>query len=473
MSVRRAPVVAAILLSMFMSAMEATVVATAMPTVVADLRGIELYGWVTAIYMLATTVTIPQWGKLADLRGRRPVMLAGIAFFVLGSVLCGAATTMPQLIAFRAVQGVGAGALQPVALTIIGDLFTVEERGRIQGVFGAVWGIAGASGPVLGGLIVDALGWRWVFFVNVPFGLLSAVLLVAFHRDAEREGPPGRLDVAGAVALTVAVVALLAGVGRRAPEVTLPVALAATLAFLLIERRAPEPMLPLSLFRDRITALGAACGTFMGAVMMGALTYLPLHVQTVLGATPTDAGWTASPMLVGWPVASAIAGRQLSRRSYQTIVHVGLVTLCLSTVALWRVIATGGGAPAMRVVMLFFGAGMGFANTALLVAVQEQAGFAKRGVATASFLFFRTIGGAVAVGALGSLLAARLAGRVPEPLLRRILGPTRGEGLDPSVLHRVGAHFATGSTAVFAAVAVLGVLAAATGPFFPPLDRKA
>lgn len=473
MTVRRAPVVAAILLSMFMSAMEATVVATAMPTVVADLRGIELYGWVTAIYMLATTVTIPQWGKLADLRGRRPVMLAGLAFFVLGSVLSGAATTMPQLIAFRAVQGVGAGALQPVALTIIGDLFTVEERGRIQGVFGAVWGVAGASGPVLGGLIVDALGWRWVFFVNVPFGLLSAALLVAFHRDAEREGPPGRLDIAGAAALTVAVVALLAGVGGRAPGVALPVALAATVAFLVIERRAPEPMLPLTLFRDRVTALGGVCGTFMGAVMMGALTYLPLHVQTVLGASPTDAGWTASPMLIGWPVASAVAGRQLARTGYRPIVLVGLAMLSASTVALWRVIAGGGGANAMRVVMLLFGAGMGLANTALLVAVQEQAGFARRGVATASFLFFRTIGGAVAVGALGALLAARLAGRVPEPLLRRMLGPTHGEGVDPELLRRVGEHFATGSAAVFAAVAVLGVMAAATGPFFPLLGKEA
>jgi MFS family permease len=191
MTMRRGPVVAAIVLSMFMSAMEATVVATAMPTVVADLHGIELYGWVTAIYMLASTVTIPLWGKLADLRGRRPVMLAGMALFLVGSVLSGAAGGMVALIAFRGIQGAGAGALQPVALTIIGDLFTIEERGRMQGIFGAVWGLAAISGPLLGGLIVHTLGWRWVFFVNVPFGLLSAAMLVTFYRDPERSGAPG------------------------------------------------------------------------------------------------------------------------------------------------------------------------------------------------------------------------------------------------------------------------------------------
>ncbi len=423
MSVRRAPVVAAVLLSMFMSAMEATVIATAMPTVVADLHGIELYGWVTAIYMLASTFTIPVWGRLADVRGRRPVMLAGLAFFLVGSVLSGAAGSMWQLIVFRAVQGVGAGALQPVALTIIGDLFTIEERGRIQGLFGAVWGFAGISGPLLGGLIVRALGWRWVFYINVPFGLLSAALLVAYYREGERG--------------------------------------------------ATETAAPFSLLRDRLMVVASAAGALMGAVMIASLTYLPLYVQSVLRGTPTEAGAAVAPMLIGWPVASAVAGRLLSRISYRVLVRGGLITVGLSTVALWRLLATGAGTSSMRAVMLVFGAGMGFANTALLVSVQERAGFAARGVATASTMFFRSIGGAAAVGALGALLAARVAGDVPESLLRRMLGPDHGAGIDPAVLHRAGTHLASGMGTVFGVIAVLGVMAAATGLLLPAPAARA
>lgn len=470
---RRPLVVAAILLSMFMSAMEATVVATAMPTVVADLRGIDLYGWVTAIYMLATTVTIPLWGKLADLRGRRPVMLWGLAFFLVGSVLSGASATMVQLIAFRAIQGVGAGALQPVALTLIGDLFTVEERGRIQGVFGAVWGFAGIAGPLLGGLIVHALGWRWVFYVNVPFGLLSAAMLVAFYRDVARTGPRARLDLAGAGVLTVAVLSLLAGVSGRWPLVTLPLAAAATALFLAVERRAAEPMIPLSLFRDPVIATASAAGALMGGVMMASLTYLPLYVQSALRGSPTEAGAAVAPMLVGWPVASAVSGRLLARVGYRPLVRAGLATLTVSTFVLWRLLAGGAGTGAMRAVMLFFGAGMGFANTALLVSVQERAGFAARGVATASTMFFRTVGGAVAVGALGALLAAEVAGRVPEPLLRQMLGPEHGRGVDPAVLHAAGAQLASGMATVFGVIALLAGLAAATGAMFPATLKPA
>lgn len=470
---RRAPVVAAILLSMFMSAMEATVVATAMPTVVADLHGIELYGWVTAIYMLASTVTIPLWGKLADLRGRRPVMLAGMGLFLLGSVLSGAAGGMVSLIAFRGIQGAGAGALQPVALTIIGDLFTIEERGRIQGLFGAVWGFAGIAGPLLGGLIVHALGWRWVFYVNVPFGVLSGVILALFYRDPERAGPPARLDLAGAGLLTLTVLALLAAVGDHAPLVTLPLAALGLAAFLRVERGAAEPMIPLALFGDRVIATASVAGALMGSVMMASLTYLPLHVQAVLGGSPTEAGSAVAPMLVGWPVASAVAGRLLGRTGYRVLVRAGLGTLAVSTFALWRLLAGGGGTAGMRLVMLLFGAGMGLANTAMIVVVQERAGFAMRGVATASTLFFRTIGGAVAVGALGALLARRLSGVVSESQLRQMLGPEHGAGVDPAVLHAAGAHLAAGMASLFGVIALLGALAALTGPFFPALPRRA
>ena len=257
MKTRRSLTVVAVLLAMFMAAMEATVIATAMPTVVADLGGIELYGWVGAIYMLASTVTMPLYGKLSDLYGRKPMLLVGLGIFVLGSVASGLSTTMTQLIVFRALQGLGAGGIQPVALTIVGDIFTPQERARIQGIFGAVWGIAGMAGPLLGGVIVRALSWHWVFFVNVPFGALAAlVLMTSFFETPQARKP--RIDYAGMTLLGAFVVALLMGASRYRPELTLPLALVLLVAFVIVEGRVAEPVLPIALLRRRLIA-GLVC----------------------------------------------------------------------------------------------------------------------------------------------------------------------------------------------------------------------
>ena len=247
-------VVTAILLAMFMSAMEATVVATAMPTVVSELSGLELYGWVGSIYMLATTVTIPLWGKLADLYGRKPVMLAGLVVFLVGSIASGMATDMRSLILFRAIQGIGAGALQPIALTIVGDIFTIEERAKMQGVFGAVWGVAGMAGPLLGGLIVKALSWRWVFYVNVPFGIFSGILLLVmyFKENIRRTGIGSRRStLQGAILLALCVLSILGASSGRDVALLAPVcARHALRLFLWIQTRAKEPILPLRLFQQ-------------------------------------------------------------------------------------------------------------------------------------------------------------------------------------------------------------------------------
>src|SRR5580658_7921380 len=306
-------VVAAILLAMFMAAMEATVVATAMPTVIADLSGLELYGWVGSIYMLATTVTIPLWGKLSDLRGRKSVMLIGLAVFLVGSVASGMAPSMKALIAFRAIQGIGAGALQPIAMTIIGDIFTVEERARIQGVFGAVWGVAAICGPLLGGLIVKALSWRFVFYVNVPFGLLSGAMLVTFFKEnAERARDKITFDALGAVLLVVTILSVLgAASGRGGALFLVPLAIATLIAFLVVERRAKQPILPLHLFAKKVISVSSAVSALLGAVMMGSLMYTPLFVQAVRGGSPTDGGTSVAPMLIGWPLASATSARLL------------------------------------------------------------------------------------------------------------------------------------------------------------------
>jgi len=419
--------VVALLLGLFLAAMEMTVVSTAMPTVVAELGGLPLYAWAFAGYMLATTVTVPIWGKLADLKGRKPVLLAGVGLFLAGSFACGHADSMGALIAWRAVQGLGAGAMQPVTFTIVGDLFDVHERGRMQGLFGAVWGLAGLVGPIVGGLIVHTVGWRWIFWVNLPFGLASAaVLAVAYHERPERH--EHRLDVAGAALLATAVIAALLAVrARGAGLVAIPVALAATAAFLAVERRAREPLLPLDLFAQRVIAVSSAAGALMGAAMLGTVTYVPLWVQSVLGLPPTAAGAAIAPMALGWPLASAISGRLVPRLGYRRLLFAGFATSAVAAVLLALVLRPGARLLAVQAVMALYGAGLGLANPPLLIAIQTSVPWNRRGVATASTLFFRTIGGTLAVGLLGGVLANALAGTGADPaFVEKLLGPERG-----------------------------------------------
>ena len=319
--------VLALLLGMFMSAMEMTVVSTAMPTVIGDLGGIELYSWVFTAYMLAATVPVPLCGKLADLYGRRPVLMFGLVVFLLGSAASGQARSMPGLIGFRALQGLGAAAVGPIALTVVGDIFTFHERSRMQGVFGAVWGFAGIIGPFLGGTIVHYISWRWIFYINIPFGLASIALLLAFfHENVVRS--PHRLDFAGAALLTAASLGLLAGShGGKAALIAFPAAAVALAAFLAVEARAPEPVIPLGLFRQRFMAVASLTGAFIGATMMGILTFVPLFVQGVLGGSPTAAGASIAPMSIAWPVASAISGRLLPKVGFRPLVWIGLAVL--------------------------------------------------------------------------------------------------------------------------------------------------
>jgi EmrB/QacA subfamily drug resistance transporter len=465
-SAGRNVVVLAILMATFMAAMEATVIGTAMPTVVADLGGLELYGWVGAVYMLTMTVTMPVYGKLADVIGRKPVMLVGIAIFLAGSAASGLARTMPILIVMRAVQGVGAGGIQPIAMTILGDLYTPSERARVQALFGAVWGVSGIAGPLLGGVIVHALSWRWVFYVNVPFGALTTVLLLVGHREPAREAskrPP--LDLLGAVTLTLAVLLLLGG--ARGKPVLLAGAAVSLAAFVAAERRHPSPMLPLDLMRRRLIAVSSLCGALLGATMSAIVLYVPLYVQAILLRSATVAGATVAPMLVGWPIASALSGRLLLRTGPRPLVRIGLAIVAVAAVAIDRAISGNASALVLQVAMFAVGIGMGLANTALLIAVQESVGFTQRGVATASTMFFRTIGGALAVGVLGSILGSVLNGRVPEEVLDALLGPEHGRDLAPDVVRTIGAVLGEGMTTVFHVITAMAVLGVIGGVFFP------
>jgi EmrB/QacA subfamily drug resistance transporter len=419
--------VVALMLSVFMAAMEFTVVSTAMPTVVGDLGGVDRYAWVFASYVLASTVGMPLYGKLADLYGRKPVMLCGIGMFLIGSVACGQASLMNVLIAARAVQGLGAGAMQSMALTIVGDMFTVHERSRMQGVLGAVWGVAGLVGPLLGGLIVKLLSWRWVFYVNVPFGVASALLLVLVLHERIERASRVRLDWPGALLLGGAVAVLLVG-----PRVSLALALPAgallVVRFVFVERRAPEPLLPLELFSIRAFAVASAVGGLIGGALMSTLTFVPLFVQGVSSGTPTQAGAAIAPMAIGWPIASAIGGRLIPRLGFRPLVRLGLFVAALAALALATLIDDRAGLGLLRVITALFGVGLGFANTALLIAVQSSVDWRRRGVATASTMLFRTIGGALSVGSLGELLAAAL-GRHPQlsgMASDLLAGPARG-----------------------------------------------
>jgi EmrB/QacA subfamily drug resistance transporter len=445
--------VVALILSLFMAALEATVVSTAMPTVVGDLGGIHIYSWVFTAYLLTSTVAVPIYGKLADLYGRKPIMLFGIALFLAGSFASGVSQSMAQLIAFRAIQGLGAGAMQPMAITIVGDIFSLEERGKMQGLFGAAWGVAGLVGPMAGGVIVHYLSWHWIFFINIPFGIASAVLLVvALHESIEIK--PHVLDIAGAALLTAGVTALLFATTGASLLITLGglgVSGILFAVFAAVEKRAPEPVLPFAIFKKPVIAVSSVAGALIGGAMFATMTYVPLFVQGVLGGSPTDAGSAVTPMVIGWPLASAVAGRLIMKMGYRPLIRGGLGVTAAASIALAIFANKTGNVWVPRVATLFFGLGLGFANTALLIAVQTSVDWAQRGIVTASTMFVRTIGGALAIGVTGGVLRMALArdASIPPDAASQLLGPERGEHLDPEVVRHLGAALEDGVGTIF------------------------
>ncbi|MCA9632458.1 MAG: MFS transporter [Myxococcales bacterium] len=465
----RPATVVALLFALFMAAMEMTVVSTAMPTVVGDLGGIRLYSWVFTAYMLAATVTVPIYGKLADLYGRKPIILFGVVVFLIGSVASGQARSIEQLIAFRALQGLGAGAMQPITMTIIGDLFDVERRAKIQGLFGGVWGAAGIIGPLLGGYIVSALSWRWVFYINVLPGLLCmGVLIFAYHESVEKRKRV--FDVAGTLVLTTILLLLLAGSGGGARGLAmLAIAGVLTAVFIAVEKRAAEPMLPIDLFSRRVMAVATVLGTLLGGAMIATVTFVPLHVQAVLGGSAKEAGRAITPMLIGWPVASAISGRLLVKVGFRPLILTGLGVLTVTSIGLAVVLSPELSLTWLSFATGLFGVGMGLANTALIIAVQSSVAWKQRGVATASTMFFRTIGGTLAVGALGAVIARELAKvpGVPPEAANALLGPEHGRNLAPELVHSLAWALEDGLHTAFWAIAALAVIAAISGLLFP------
>lgn len=465
-------VTAAILLGMFLAALEATAVAAAVPTAVGELGAVSRYSWVFSVYLLTSTTTVPLYGKLADLYGRKRVYLAAVAFFLLGSALSGLAQSFGQLVVFRAVQGLGAGGVMPMAITVIGDIYRLEERGRIQGLFSTVWALASLIGPLLGGLITDALSWRWIFYLCVPFGLASAWMLQRWLREeaVRREHP---LDLLGSASLTAAAALLLLALiegpeswGWSDPRTLalLAGAGAGLAVFLWQERRAPEPMLPLDLFRNRLIAVASCGNALLGALLFAITAYVPMFGQGVVGGTAVDAGSLLAPILIGWPITSTLAGHLLMRVSYRSFAIGGGALIAAGSLLLAR----GDGRPEVMLAMLIIGCGMGFLSIPYILGVQNAVPWQRRGVATSSVQFFRNIGGAVAVAALGALLNARLqavAGPGADP--SALLDPGLRSRLSAPALHHLTSALLHGLKAVFIALAALAVVSLGVALLFP------
>ena len=396
-----------------LAALDSTVVGTAMPTIIGQLGGLSEYAWVFSIYLLTSTTTVPIYARLADVHGRKPVFMAGLTLFVLGSVLCGFAASMPQLIAFRAMQGLGAGAVQPISFTIAGDIFTPERRARMQGWFSAVWGVSAIIGPAIGGLITSTIGWPWVFELNLPVGIIAGLIIwFALHETAERH--PQRIDWMGAAILTGGIVLLLVAVsegGDLFGWVSLQVAamLAAAIGllawFVRHARRTPDPLVDLELLKAPVIRAGLLVGTLAGIVMFGVTTFVPPMVQGVHLGTPLEAGVAVAAMSIGWPLASVVAGRLLARVGARPLVIGGTSMLVIGALLVTQ-LARIDGLWFAALACAVTGVGMGLSSTTLLVVIQGSVAWGRRAVATGLVQFSRTIGGAVGVGLMGGILAA-------------------------------------------------------------------
>src|SRR5262245_4403859 len=410
-----------VMLSIFLAAMESTVVATAMPTVVATLGGLHIYSWVFSGFLLTSTVTMPLWGRLSDLYGRRPTYLVGLMVFLLGSALSGLAQDMGQLIGFRMLQGVGAGSLMTIGMTIVGELFGLERRARMQGYLSGVWGVASLCGPMIGGLLTDHASWRWVFYINLPFGFLAMGLIATALRETPVTGRRPAIDYAGLVLFTIGITALLFGMLEASRVAALaradvlgPLAVAAMtlIAFVSVELRAAEPIVPLRLFGTRMVRAGTATGFLAGMAMFGAISFVPLFLQSVNGWSATSAGVVLVPFTLGWVAFSVTSARLVLRVGYRVVVAAGMVCLTVAFVLLTRWSSALSLLEATRD-MLLAGIGMGLCMVPMLIAVQSAVTRADLGAATSLTQFARTLGGAVGLSLMGVVMARRLADGLP------------------------------------------------------------
>ncbi|MGH8936425.1 MAG: MDR family MFS transporter, partial [Acidimicrobiia bacterium] len=427
-----------LMLGMLLAALDQTIVATALPTIVGELGGLDHLSWVVTAYLLASTATAPLYGKISDLYGRKRVFQFAIVAFLAGSVLAGLSTSMTQLIAFRGIQGLGAGGLLVLTLTIIGDILSPRERGRYQGYMGSVFAVASVAGPLLGGFFVDHLTWRWVFYINLPIGIV-ALFVVSTVLDLPFRRVQHRIDYAGAAFLMAGVTALLlvtvwGGSQYSWGSLEILGLVLASLVFLglfvLQERRAEEPILPLRLFRNRTFTLTGLAGFIIGTAMFGAIVFLPLFLQVVTGVTATNSGLLLLPLMLGLITTSIAIGRLVTRTGrYKRYPVVGSLVTTMGLFLLSRMDASTGRLSA-GAFMLIVGLGLGMVMQVLVVAVQNAVEQRDLGVATSSSSFFRSLGGAVGTALFGAIMSARLtsslAGLLPGGVPATDLGAVSG-----------------------------------------------
>ena len=409
----RGPIPIALMLTTGLVAIDATILATAVPTIVGDLGGFAQFPWLFSIYLLAQAVSVPVYAKLSDTLGRKPIVMIGIGLFLLGSVLCGLAWSMPALIAFRAIQGLGAGAVQPMAITIAGDIYTVVERAKVQGYLSSVWAISSVVGPSLGGIFSQFLSWRWIFFVNIPLCLVAAWMLQrTFHETVTVRRH--RVDYLGAVllttALTLLILAVLEGGQAWAWNSVPSIAAFSTGAVLLVlfglaERRAAEPVLPLWAFSRRLLLSTALISVGVGAILIGLTSFVPTYLEGVLGTPPLVAGLALAALTIGWPISAALSGRFYLRIGFRNTALIGVSIVLLGAV----ILAVTAGTPLLGVTALscfVVGLGLGLVATPTLIAAQSSVEWDERGVVTGVNLFSRSIGSAVGVAIFGAVANA-------------------------------------------------------------------
>lgn len=451
------------MMATFTAAVEITIAATAMPTIVARLHGGQLYSWVFSAYLLTQAVTIPIYGRLADLYGRKRVFLSGCTLFLLGSLLCGISPNMTALILFRAVQGCGAGAVQPIAYTIVGDIYTPVERSRIQGMLSGVFGLAAISGPPLGAFLLATGDWRWVFWINLPVSAAAIGMMLAYFSETHVPRPRP-IDYAGTALLAVTISAIIfaadrgRAIGPARTLLAVTIGVAALIALLRHERRIVEPILPLELWRNRVIVVGSLGGFAVGATIMSITAFLPSFIQAAMGRTAAMAGITLGIMTVIWTFGSVAAGRMLVYVTYRTIVCSGGVVIIAGSLVLIGLAPDSSLAQAALGASLI-GIGLGFCNTTWIVSVQTQVAYAQRGSATSALLFMRFLGQAIGAALAGIVLMTALQHALPDivdPLgrLLRAAGTTAATtGRTQALAASVGGAF----RGIFLMIAVLGV----------------